>query len=81
MTHTSLEGVKARAVEHLLLDLAAVRAPGHQEDLGLECGLRPIRVELVIVVVDTVSAVICVSVLLVQVVQEVLVAIVAVAHL
>ena len=81
MTHTSLEGVKARAVEHLLLDLAAVRAPGHQEDLGLEGGLGPIRVELVIVVVDTVSAVVCVTVLLVQVVQKVLVAVVAVAHL
>ena len=81
MIPTSLEGVKAWAIEHLLLDLAAVRAPGHQKDLRLERGLGPIRVELVIVIVDTISAVIRVSILLMQVVQKVLVAVVAVAHL
>ena len=81
MISTSLEGVKAGAIEHLLLDLAAVRAPGHQKDLRLERGLGPIRVELVIVIVDTISAVIRVSILLMQVVQKVLVAVVAVAHL
>ena len=81
MISTSLEGVKAWAIEHLLLDLAAVRAPGHQKDLRLERGLGPIRVELVIVIVDTISAVIRVSILLMQVVQKVLVAVVAVAHL
>jgi len=80
MIPTSLEGVKAWAIEHLLLDLAAVRAPGHQKDLRLERGLGPIRVELVIVIVDTISAVIRVSILLMQVVQKVLIAVVAVAH-
>jgi len=30
-----LEGVKGGGVQHLLLDLCAVRAPGHQEELLL----------------------------------------------
>ena len=81
MISTSLEGIKAGAVEHLLLNLAAVRAPGHEENLGLESSLGPVRVELVVVVVDTISAVICISILLVQVIQKVLVTVIPVAHL
>ena len=35
-----LEGVKGGGVEHLLLDLGAVWAPGHEEQLLLLAGLR-----------------------------------------
>ena len=78
---TSLEGVETWAVKHLLLDLAAVRAPRHQEDLRLEGGLRPVGVELIIIVIDAVTTVVSVPVLLVQVVQKVLVAVVPVSNL
>ena len=43
----SLESVEAGRVEHLLLDLGAVGAPAHQEQLRLECRLSPVRVELI----------------------------------
>jgi len=76
----SLEGVEAWAIEHLLLDLAAVRAPRHQEDLRLEGGLRPVGVELIIIVIDAVTTVVSVPVLLVQVVQKVLIAVVPVSN-
>ena len=67
----SLESVKTGGVQHLLLDLGAVRAPGHQEQLALEGGLRPVGVELVVVVVQSIPAVLAVSLLLVEVNQEI----------
>ena len=66
-----LEGVEGGGVQHLLLDLGAVRAPAHQEQLALEGGLSPVRVELVVVVVQAVPAVLVVSLLLVEVNQEI----------
>ena len=67
----SLESVKTGGVEHLLLDLGAVGAPTHQEELALEGGLRPVGVELVVVVVQAVPAVLAVALLLVEVDQEI----------
>ena len=68
---SSLESVKTGGVQHLLLDLGAVRAPAHQEQLALEGGLGAVRVELIVVVVQAVPAVLVVPLLLVEVQQEV----------
>ena len=67
----SLESVETGGVQHLLLDLGAVRAPAHQEQLALEGGLSPVRVELVVVVVQAVPTVLTLALLLVEVHQEV----------
>ena len=67
----SLESVKTGGVQHLLLDLGTVRAPAHEEELALEGGLRSVGVELVVVVVQSIPAVLAVSLLLVEVNQEI----------
>ena len=50
-----LEGIKGGGVQHLLLDLCTVRAPGHQEELLLLARLgRSLALVLVLVVIQPV---------------------------
>ena len=52
-----LEGVKGRRVQHLLLDLGGVGAPGHQEELLLLAGLcGALALVLVLIVIQPVPA-------------------------
>ena len=63
--------VLPRRIQHLLLDFSPIGTPAHQEQLGLECGLSAVRVELVFVVVESVSAVFALPLLLVEIFKEV----------
>jgi len=52
-----LEGVEGGRVQHLLLDLGTVRAPGHQEELLLLARLGgALTLVLVLVVVEAIPA-------------------------
>ena len=76
-----LERVKRRRVDHLLLDLGRVGAPGHEEELGAERGLRALSLDHVVVVVDGVPAIVVVAVLDLKVIQKGFVRIIARAGL
>ena len=64
-----------------LIPLSSVHSPGHEEELGPVRGLGPLCLLDVVVVVDGVAAVVVVAVLDLQVGQELIVAVVAVAGL